>query len=161
MRTSARHGRSRARRGAVWARAPFAFAGAVGLVAVAACGSGGSTSTRTSTSTSSRPAYCSDRTSLQNSVKGLTSLNASAGISGLESRAKKVQSSANRLANAAQSDFPRQSNALKSSITALENSVRALASNPSATNIGNVSKDAENVVTSARNLVNATSSKCS
>jgi hypothetical protein len=159
MRTSARHGRSRARRGAVWARVPFAVAGAVGLVAVAACGSGGSTST--STSTSSRPAYCSDRTSLQNSVKGLTSLNASAGMSGLESRAKKVQSSANRLANAAQSDFPRQSNALKSSITALENSVRALASNPSATNIGNVSKDAENVVTSARNLVNATSSKCS
>jgi hypothetical protein len=156
MRTSARHGRSRARRGAVWARVPVAFAGAVGLVAVAACGSGGSTST----STSSRPAYCSDRTSLQNSVKGLTSLNASAGMSGLESRAKKVQSSANRLANAAQSDFPSQSNALKSSITALENSVRALASNPSATNIGNVSKDAENVVTSARNLVNATNSKC-
>ena len=159
MRPSARHGRSRARRGAVWASVPFAVAGAVGLLAVAACGSGGSTST-SSASTSSRPAYCSDRTSLQNSVKGLTSLNASAGMSGLESRAKKVQSSANRLANATKNDFPRQSSALKSSITALENSVRALASNPSATNIGNVSKDAENVVTSARNLVNATNSKC-
>jgi hypothetical protein len=138
---------------AAWARIPFAFAAAVGLVAVAACGS-------SSASTSSRPAYCSDRTSLQNSVKGLTSLNASAGISGLQSQAKKVQTSANRLANATKSDFPSQSNALNASITALENSVRALASDPSATNIGTVTKDAGNVVSSAGKLVSATSSKC-
>jgi flagellar basal body rod protein FlgC len=136
-----------------WARVLFAFAGAVGLVAVAACGSSASTS-------SSRPAYCSDRTNLQKSVKGLTSLSPSAGVSGLEAQVNKVKTIANNLANATKSDFPSQSNALNSSITALENSARSLASNPSAANIGTVTTDASNVVTAARNLVNATNAKC-
>ena len=139
-----------------WARTPVAVAGAVGLIAVAACGSSaGSTSSSTS-----RPAYCSDRTNLQNSVKGLTSLNASAGISGLQAQVTKVKTSATRLANATKNDFPSQSNALNSSITALQNSAQSLASNPSAANIGTVTKDAGNVVTAARNLVNATNAKC-
>jgi hypothetical protein len=133
-----------------WARIPFACAGVVGLVAAAACGS----------STSSRPAYCSDRANLQNSVKGLTSLNASAGISGLEAQVNRVKTSTNRLANATKSDFPSQSSALNSSITALDNSVRSLAASPSPANIGNVTKDAGNVLTAARNLVNATNAKC-
>jgi hypothetical protein len=133
-----------------WARIPVAFAGVVGLVAAAACGS----------STSSRPAYCSDRTNLQNSVKGLTSLNASAGISGLEAQVNRVKTSSNRLANATKSDFPSQSSALNSSITALDNSARSLAASPSPANIGNVTKDAANVLTAARNLVNATNAKC-
>ena len=140
-------------RRADWARIPFACAGVVALLAAAACGSSAS-------STSSRPAYCSDRTSLQKSVKGLTSLNASAGVSGLETQVSKVKTSANKLANAAKSDFPSQSSALNSSITALDNSVRSLAGNPSAAIIGNVTKDAANVLTAARNLVNATNAKC-
>jgi hypothetical protein len=136
-----------------WARIPYAFAGVVALVAVAACGS-------STSSASGRPGYCSDRTNLQNSVKELTSLNASAGISGLQAQVNKVKTSATRLANATKSDFPSQSNALNSSITALGNSARSLASNPSAANIGNVTKDAGTVVTAARNLVNATNAKC-
>jgi hypothetical protein len=140
-------------RRAGWARIPFAVAGAIALVAAAACGSSAST-------TSSRPAYCADRTSLQNSIKGLTSLNASSGISGLQKQVDKVKTSATSLANATKNDFPSQSSALNSSITALENSARSLASNPSAANITTVTKDAGNVVTAARNLVNATNAKC-
>jgi hypothetical protein len=140
-------------RRAGWARIPLALAGAVALVAVAACGS-------SDASTSSRPAYCSDRTNLQKSVKGLASLNASAGVSGLEAQVNKVKTSANSLANATKSDFPNQSDALNSSIAALEHSARSLASSPSAANIDAVAKDAARVVTAARNLVNATNAKC-
>jgi hypothetical protein len=159
MSMNARPGRAREHRSAAWARIPFALAAAVAVIAVAACGSSASTASSAS-SASSRPAYCSDRTNLQKSVKGLTSLNASAGISGLQTQADKVKTSATSLANATKSDFPSQSNALNSSITALDNSVRSLASNPSAANIGVVTKDAGNVVTAARNLINATSAKC-
>src|SRR5215475_5855905 len=113
-------------RRAGFARIPLALAGAVALVAVAACGSS------SADTSSSRPAYCSDRTNLQKSVKGLTGLNPGAGVSGLEAQVNKVKTSANNLANAAKSDFPSQSNALNSSITALENSARSLASSPSA-----------------------------
>ena len=140
-------------RRAGWARIPLALAGAVALVAVAACGS-------SDASISSRPAYCSDRTNLQKSVKGLTGLNASAGVSGLEAQVNKVKTSANKLANATKSDFPNQSGALNSSIAALENSARSLASSPSAANIDTVARDAAKVVTATRNLVNATNAKC-
>src|SRR5579872_844653 len=130
MSTSARHGRARDNRRTAWARILFACAGAVGLIAVAACGS--------TTTSSTRPAYCADRTNLQKSVKGLTSLNPSAGVSGLETQVNKVKTNANNLADATKSAFPSQSNALNSSITALQNSARSLASNPSAANIGTV-----------------------
>jgi hypothetical protein len=159
MSMSARPGLAREHRGAARARIPVGLAAAVAVVAgvaVAACGSSASSAS----SASSRPAYCADRTNLQKSVKGLTSLNASAGISGLQTQADKVKTSATRLANATKSDFPSQSNALNSSITALDNSVGSLASNPSAANIGAVTKDAGNVVTAARNLINATNAKC-
>ncbi|HUA30750.1 MAG TPA: hypothetical protein VMC03_17840 [Streptosporangiaceae bacterium] len=156
MSSSARPGRARERRGASWTRIPSGFCAAVAVIAVAACGSTASSAS----SASSRPAYCSDRTDLQKSVKGLTSLNASAGISGLQAQADKVKASATKLANATKSDFPGQSNALNSSITALDNSVATLASNPSAANITVVTKDAGNVVTAARNLLNATNAKC-
>ena len=61
MRMSARSGKSRARQGSAWVRVPLACAAAAGVVALAGCGS-------------SKPAYCTDRTNLENSVKGLTSL---------------------------------------------------------------------------------------
>ena len=62
-------------------RVPLAFAAAAAVVALAGCGS-------------SKPAYCTDRTNLDNSVKGLTSLNASSGVSGLKSQVKTIQSDA-------------------------------------------------------------------
>jgi hypothetical protein len=125
----------------------LAFAAAASLVVLAGCGSG-------------KPAYCTARTNLQNSVKGLTSLSPSSGISGLEAKVKKIQSDAAALGSSAKSDFPSQTSAVMSSVQALEGSVRGLSSNVSAAQIAAVATDAKNVVSSVKSFTSATSSKC-
>lgn len=120
----------------------------MGLVALAACGGG-------------KPAYCSTRTDLENSIKGLTTLNPSSGVGGLQSQLKKIQSDANTLVSQAKSDFPSQTAAIKSSVDAFANSVNSLSANPSASQIATVTKDASNVASSASSFVDATNSKCS
>ena len=120
----------------------------VGLVALVGCGS-------------SKPTYCSDRASLENSVKGLTSLNVSSGISGLKTQLNKVESNATALVSSAKSDFPSQTSAITSSVNALKTSVTGLASSPSAAQIATVTKDAASVVSSVKRFTDASSSKCS
>jgi hypothetical protein len=148
MRMSAGVGRSRAHDGGAWARVPVAFAAAAGLVMFAGCGS-------------SKPAYCADRTSLQNSVKGLTSLNASSGISGLQSQLQKIQSDATKVVSSAKSDFPSQTSAIKASVDALGSAVEALPPNPSAAEIATIAKDAASVLNSVKSFTDASKSKCS
>ncbi len=118
------------------------------MVALAGCGS-------------SKPAYCSDRASLENSVKGLTSLNLGGGISGLQSQLKKIQTDANSLVSSAKSDFPNETSAIKSSLATLETSVRAVGSNPSASAIATVTGDASKFVDSVTTFTSSTKSKCS
>ncbi len=80
------------------------------LIALAGCGS------------SSKPAYCSDRTNLENSIKNLPSLFAtyfSSGVSGLKSQINTIVSDANSVVNSAKSDFPSQTSAVKTSVDAL------------------------------------------
>ena len=129
-------------------RVPLACVTAATAVALAGCGS-------------SKPAYCTDRTNLNNSVKGLTSLTASSGISGLTSQVKTIQSDATTLVNSAKSDFPSQTSAITSSVDALKGAVAALSSSPSAAQIATVTKDAANVVSSVKSFSDASSSKCS
>jgi hypothetical protein len=128
--------------------APVACAAVLALIALVGCGS-------------SKPAYCSDRANLENSVKGLTSLSPSSGISGLEAQLKKIQSDANSLVSSAKSNFPSETSAIKSSLGALETSVKAATSNPSASAISTVAGDASTFVNSVTNFTNATKSKCS
>ena len=135
------------RRAGTW-KARTAYVAVVGVVAIAACGS-------------SKPAYCSARTNLENSVKGLTSLNSSSGVSGLQSQVKKIQTDANTVVSEAKGDFPSQTSAIKSSVDALSSSVKSLSANPSASQIATVSKDAANVASSVTGFADATSSKCS
>jgi hypothetical protein len=125
-------------------RIPLAFTAAVAVVALAGC-------------SSSKPAYCTDRTNLQNSVKGLTS----AGISGLKTQVKQIQSDATALVNSAKSDFPTETSAITSSVDALKNSLAALPSSPSAAQIATVTQDAASVVSSVKSFVDASNSKCS
>ena len=106
---------------------------------------------------SSKPAYCTDRATLENSVKGLTSVS----ISTLKSQLSQIQSDATALVNSAKSDFPSQTSAISSSVSALKNSVTALPSSPSASQIATVGKDAASVVSSVKNFTDATSSQCS
>jgi len=137
---STRSGRPRARHGRALV---LACAAGIAVVALAGC-------------SSSKPAYCTDRENLQNSVKGLTS----AGISGLKSQLTTIESNATALVNSAKSDFPSQTSAISSSVDALKNSVAALASSPSAAQIATVTKDAVNVVDSVKSFTDATSSQC-
>jgi len=109
---------------------------------------------------SGKPAYCTDRTNLQNSVKGLTNLSGS-GISGLKSQIGQIQSDATALVNSAKSDFPDETSAITSSVGALKNSVAALPSSPSAAQVASVTKDASSVVSSVKSFTDASSSKCS
>jgi hypothetical protein len=138
----ARSGRARARHGGR-ARVLLASAAAITAVALAA-------------GCSSKPAYCTDRTNLENSVKGLTS----AGISGLKAQLTQIESDATALVNSAKSDFPNETSAISSSVGALKNSVTALPSSPSAAQVATVTKDAANVVSSVKNFTDATSSQC-
>lgn len=126
----------------------YIAAAGLALVALVGCGS-------------SKPAYCSARTNLENSIKGLTSLNASSGISGLEAQLKKIQTDATTLVSQAKSDFPSQTSAVKSSVDALDSAVRSLPANPSASQIATVASSASSVVSSVKSFVDASSSKCS
>ena len=129
-------------------RAPLAFTAAAAVAALAGCGS-------------SKPAYCTDRTSLENSVKGLTSLTVSSGISGLKSQVKTIQSDALTLVSSAKSDFPTETSAITSSVDALQGAVATLSSNPSAVQIATVTKDAASVVSSVKSFTDPSSAKCS
>jgi hypothetical protein len=145
---SASSGRSRIRQGNAWARVLLALVVAAGVVVLASCSSG-------------KPGYCTDRTSLENAVKGLTSLNASSGVSGLKSQVTTIQSDAAALVSSAKSDFPSQTSAITSSVDALKSSVTALSASPSAGQIATVTKDAAGVVSSVKSFTDATSSQCS
>ena len=84
-------------------RAPMAMVAATALIALVGCGS-------------SKPAYCSDRTKLEDSIKGLTSLNLSSGLSGLKSQLTTIENDATTLVNSAKSDFPSETSAVKTSV---------------------------------------------
>src|ERR1700748_1582023 len=141
MKTTPGHKRSCARQGA-WVRVPLVLAAAATAVGLAGCGS-------------SKPAYCTDRTNLQNSVKGLTS----SGISGIKTQLKQIQSDATTLVSSAKSDFPGETSAITSSVNTLESSVTALPSSPSAAQVATVTRDAASVVSSVKGFVDASNSK--
>jgi len=129
-------------------RVPVGSVVAVAVVALAGCGS-------------SKPAYCSDRTNLENSIKNLPSVTSSSGVSGLQSQLATIQSDATSLVNAAKSDFPTETSAVKSSVDTLQSAVKALPSSPSASQIAPIALDASNVVSSVKSFVSASKSKCS
>ncbi len=140
-------GRSRGRKRGAWVRVLLACAAAIMMISLADCGS-------------SKPAYCTDRSNLQNAVNGLGSLTASSGVSALKSQVQMISSAATALVNSAKTDFPSQTSAITSSVGALMSSVAALASNPSAAAIATVTQDASSVKTSVTNFTDATSSQC-
>jgi hypothetical protein len=146
---SARSGPARGRHGGAWARLLLAVVVAAGVIALVGC------------SSSSKPAYCTDRTNLQNSVKGLTSVATSSGVSGLKSQIGTIQSDATTVVNSAKSDFPSETSAITSSVDALKSSLSALSSSPSVTDIATVAKNAAGVASSVKSFVDASNSECS
>ncbi len=136
------------RAGRALVRVPVALVAAIAVVAVAGCGS-------------SKPAYCSDRTNLENSIKNLPSAASSSGISGLTSQVSTIQSDATSLVSSAKSDFPTQTSAIKSSVDALTTAVKALPSSPSTAQIAAVAAQSASVVSSVNSFVSDSKSKCS
>jgi hypothetical protein len=119
-------------------------------VAVAAAGCG-----------SSKPAYCSSVSSLKSSIKALPSTNViKNGTSALKDAVNKVQTDATSAVSAAKNDFPSETSALTSSVSALETTVKQLVSSPSAAAGIQVASEASAVKTAVENFSKATSSKC-
>ena len=124
------------------------------LVLVGLAGCGGSSS-------STKPAYCSARADLENSINGVSSLSPTSSVSALQAQFQKVKTDANKVVTQAKGDFPTQTSAIKSSVDGLTSAVDALTANPSATQIATVISAASNVVSSVKSFVDASSSKCS
>jgi hypothetical protein len=123
---------------------------AVALGVVTGCGS-----------SDSKPGYCSDRSDLQSSVKGLTSAASSLDVNAVKAQVTKIQQDATSLASSAKSDFPDQTSALKSSVDQLQRSVAAVTSTPSASQVASIAAGATSVVSSVKGFVDASQSKCS
>ena len=118
---------------------------------VAGCGS----------SSSSSPSYCKDRSNLESSVKGLTSVDLkSGGTNALKTQLQKVQSDAKALVDSAKSDFPSQTDALSASVNSLETTAKQLPSSPSAGQIAALATGAASVATALKNFSDAAASKC-
>jgi hypothetical protein len=128
--------------------APLALLATVAVV-VAGCGG------------SSKPAYCSDLSTLKDDVKGVSVPTSSSDVSDLKSQFKTIQSDATTLVNSAKSDFPSETSAIKSSVDTLATAVKALPSSPSTTQIAAIVSDAAGVASSVNSFSDAASSKCS
>jgi hypothetical protein len=122
-----------------------------GLLVLAGCGG----------SSSSKPAYCSARADLQNSIQGVTDLSPTSGVSTLQAEFEKVKTAADKVVTQAKSDFPNETSAIKSSVDALTSSVNALSTNPSVSQIANVTTAAQTALTSVQSFLDASKSKCS
>lgn len=109
---------------------------------------------------SSKPAYCSDLSNLQSSIKDLTSLNASSGVSGLKTQLKTIESDAAKVVSSGKSDFPSQASAIRSSVAELQSAVKALPSSPSAKQLGSVATAAASVIVSVRSFTEVADTKC-
>jgi hypothetical protein len=130
-------------------RAVAALAAVLAVAALTGCGG------------SSKPAYCTNRANLESSVKGLTNLTVSGGLSGLQSQVSKIESDADALVSSAKSDFPNETSAIKSSVDTLATTIKSLSSSPSAADIAKVGTQAASAVSAVQNFYNSTKSKCS
>jgi len=122
----------------------------VGLLALAGCGG-----------SSSKPAYCSARADLQNSIQGVSDLSPTSGVSTLQAEFQKVKTAADKVVTQAKSDFPNETSAIKSSVDALTSSVNALTTNPSVGQIAAVTNAASTALSSVQSFLDASKSKCS
>jgi hypothetical protein len=119
---------------------------------LAGCGS-------SSSSTPAKPAYCSHVTALKHSINALPSA-ATGGVSGLKTQLTTIQSEAQSVISSAKSDFPQETQALSSSLSALDKTVKGLKSGVSATEIATLTAQATAAVDAAQHLISATHSKC-
>ncbi len=110
-----------------------------------------------------KPGYCSSRSDLEQSIKGVADVNVlqSGGLQQLRTQLQKVESDARKLVDSAKSDFPSQSQALQSSVSKLKSDLEALPSSPTPQQLAAVLPDGQALVKAFRDFKAATDSKCS
>jgi hypothetical protein len=109
---------------------------------------------------SDKPEYCSKADDLQEAVGTLKSDVSSGDVSAIHSDLKSVNADAAAVTSAAESDFPRESEAIRSSVSRLAKTIDALPSSPSASDIAGLAGDASEVASAIDNFKSATSSEC-
>jgi hypothetical protein len=122
---------------------------AIAAASVAGCGSSGG----------SKPAYCSDRSDLQQSVTGLKDVDITSS-GALQAQVSRVDQSARALVASARSDFPQETSAISSSVKALDTSVRNVVAAPTAKGLVTAGQDVASVVSAAQAFADATKDKC-
>lgn len=126
------------------------FVALAATAAVAGCGS------------SSKPTYCTNVANLKSSVKALPNTDVvQNGVSALDTAVSKVATNAQAVVSSAKNDFPNETTALKNSVNTLHTTVKQAVESPSASSLAPIPGQISAVVTSAKNLESATSSKCS
>jgi ElaB/YqjD/DUF883 family membrane-anchored ribosome-binding protein len=129
-------------------RVPLAAALAIAL---AAAGCGGS----------DQPAYCADRSALEQSLSELGEVDLRAdGVDALTRQLRQVQRDANALVSSARDEFGAEASALRSSIARLETSVRAAVDDPSPQRVSDVAAGASDAAAAFGELSDAVGSSC-
>jgi hypothetical protein len=123
------------------------------LAIAAAAGCGGS----------SKPAYCSDRSQLEQSVRALGNgeVLRQGGLQDLKTKLQTVEPDANNLVGSAKEDFPSETGAIETSVSTLKTTVQQLPSSPTPQQVAAVAADTRGVVTSFQGFREASDSKCS
>ncbi len=119
--------------------------------AVTGCGS----------TTASKPAYCTNVANLKASIKALPNTNVvQNGVSALEASVNKVKTDAEAVVSSAKSEFSGETTALKTAVDTLSTTVKQATASPSVSTLALIPAQASAVVTAAKNLESAVSSKC-
>jgi hypothetical protein len=106
---------------------------------------------------SGKPAFCDHVNTLNKSIQ---SLSLSGGIDAVKGQLTKIESQAETVVSSAQSDFPGETQAIKTAFTKLQKDVKALGSSPSGAEVATVVADGANALRAVSDFVDASKSKC-
>jgi hypothetical protein len=109
---------------------------------------------------SDKPEYCSKADDLQEAVGTLKSDVSSGNVSAIRSDLNSVNADADAVAGAAESEFPSESKAIRSSVSRLARTIDALPSSPSASDVVGLASGVNEVASAIDNFKSATSSEC-
>lgn len=109
----------------------------------------------------SKPAFCDDRSQLEESIKAIPGLVGDADLSGLESQVQTVQDDATAVAESAQADFPSESEAVTNSVETLEKGINALPAKPSPAEYASVGLQAAAALSAIKKFNETTNAECS
>lgn len=128
-----------------------AVAGAAALaVVVAGCGG------------SDKPGYCTARSNLEQSVKGLSDLKVleQGGLGALPDQFRKIEQQAKDLVAQAKSDFPAETSAIESSVNALVAAVKGLPDKAQPQQLAPLVADASAAVNALDRFLSKTEQEC-